>query len=84
MEILHITPSSGGYEVVTLLANNIAKNNHLAAIMKSDGKIYWTGGFLINKTPLITKILDGIPKWEQYQFIKDFKSDPFVQMYLEE
>ena len=83
MKILHITPATGGYEEVTLLANQINKTNHLAAIEK-DGVQYMTGGFLINDTPQIRATLDSIPKENQYEFIKEFKMDPFVKFYLEE
>ena len=64
MKILHITPATGGYEEVTLLANQINKTNHLAAIEK-DGVQYMTGGFLINDTPQIRATLDSIPKENQ-------------------
>jgi hypothetical protein len=75
MKILHITPSSNGYEEVELLANRISRTNSLAAIRKN-GEVYYTGGFLINDTPSIRKMLDNIPRNEQYAFIKDFKMDP--------
>jgi hypothetical protein len=83
MNILHITPSSDGYEEVELVANQISRTNNLAAIEK-DGVQYMTGGFLINDTPRIRKILDAIPKEEQYEFVKDFKMDPFVKFFSEE
>ena len=83
MNILHITPSSVGYEEVKLVANQISRTNNLAAIEK-DGVQYMTGGFLINDTPRIRKILDAIPKEEQYDFVKEFKMDPFVKFYSEE
>lgn len=83
MRILHITPSTGGYEEVTLLANAFNKKNSLAAIEK-DGKTFMTGGFLLNDTPGIRKILDSIPKEQQYNFVKEFKMDPFVKFYFEE
>jgi len=75
MKILHITPSSNGYEEVELLANRISKNNSLAAIRKND-QVYYTGGFLINDTPAIRVVLDKVPKEYQYQFVKEFKMDP--------
>lgn len=83
MKILHITPSSNGYEEVELVANQINRTNHLAAITKN-GVEYMTGGFLINDTPKIRQILDAIPGEEQYDFVKEFKMDPFVKFYLEE
>jgi hypothetical protein len=83
MKILHITPKSDGYEEVELIANSINRKNNLAAIVK-DGIEYMTGGFLINDTPRIRQILDAIPRDEQYNFVKEFKMDPFVKFYLEE
>jgi hypothetical protein len=83
MNILHITPSSVGYEEVKLVANQISRTNNLAAIEK-DGVQYMTGGFLINDTPRIRQILDSIPKEQQYEFVKEFKMDPFVKFYSEE
>jgi len=81
MKILHITPSSNGYEEVTLLANQIDRTNSLSAIEK-DGETYYTGGFILNDTPQIRAILDSIPDSEQYEFVKSFKMDPFVKFYL--
>jgi len=43
-----------------------------------------TGGFLLNDTPTIRNILDSIPKEEQYDFVKEFKMDPFVKFYYNE
>lgn len=83
MNILHITPSTDGYEEVDLLANAMSKTNNLAAISK-DKITYMTGGFLINDTPKIREILDNIPKSEQYNFVKEFKMDPFEKFYFEE
>jgi hypothetical protein len=83
MKILHITPSTNGYEEVVLLANAINKTNNLAAIEK-DGQQFMTGGFLINDTPKIREILEDIPKSQQYDFVKEFKMNPFVKFYLED
>lgn len=80
MEVLHVTPSSNGYEIVTLLANAVHRNNTLAMIEKN-GELFMTGGFLINNTPEIRAILDALPKEKHYEFVKSFKSDPFVKMY---
>lgn len=82
MEILHITPATNGYEVVTLLANAINKRNSMAMIERNGEKFY-TGGFLINDTPEIRSVLDSIPKEKQFEFIKSFKIDPFVKFYYE-
>lgn len=82
MKVLHITPSSDGYEEVTLLANRVSKNNQLKLI-KKDGVEYMTGGFILNSTPAIRDVLDRIPKEAQYEFVKQFKVDPFVKFYHE-
>lgn len=83
MKILHITPSSNGYEEVELIANRFNKTNSLAVI-KINGKEHFTGGFLINDTPEIRQLLDSIDKDKQYDFVKSFKMDPFVKFYYEE
>jgi len=83
MKILHITPDGNGYEEVELIANQIDRTNNLAAITKG-GEMFMTGGFLINDTPRNRKVLDAIPKEEQYDFVKEFKMDPFVKFYLED
>ena len=83
MKILHITPSSNGYEEVELLANRVSRKNQLALIFK-DGQQFMTGGFLIKDTPQIRTILDAIPKENQYQFVSDFKVDPFAKFYQNE
>lgn len=83
MQILHITPASKGYEVVTLIANRIAENNHLALIEK-DGEKFMTGGILIEDTPRTRKVLDSFPRHEQYQVAFDFKVSPFAKMYASE
>ena len=83
MKILHITPSTKGYEEVTLLANRISKTNGFSAIEK-DGEQFMTGGFLINDTPQIRAVLDSMPRDKQYEFVKEFKMDPFVRFYLED
>jgi hypothetical protein len=83
MKILHITPASIGYEEVTLLANAVNRTNGLAVIEK-DGVLYYTGGFLIKDTPEIRKVLDALSPEKQYEFIRDFKSLPFVRFYYEE
>ena len=83
MKIIHITPSTDGYEEVTLLANRISRKNGFAAIEKN-GEEFMTGGYLINDTVEIRAVLDAIPKEKQYDFIKDFRTKPFVKFYLEE
>ena len=80
MKILHIAQNSNGYEEVILLANKYSRKNSMAVIER-DGKTLFTGGFLINDTPDIRKVLDSIDKSKQYEFIKDFKQNPFVKFY---
>jgi len=80
MKILHITPNSNGYEEVNLLANKYSHKNSMAVIEKN-GKTLFTGGFIINDTPEIRKVLDSIDKEKQYDFVKDFKQNPFVKFY---
>jgi len=84
MKILHITPSSDGYEKVFLIANRISKTNHLALIEDKEGQQKMTGGFLLEDTELIRGTLDLIPKDKQYEFVKSFKVNPFVKFYAEE
>lgn len=83
MKILHITPSSNGYEEVILLANRISKTNGLALIEKN-GKKFMTGGILLQDLPIIRSVLDTIPKDQQYKFVCDFKTDPFALLYATE
>lgn len=85
MKILHITPGSGGYQEVELLANRMNPTNHNMSVIKlPNGEIYFTGGFLINDTKEIREVLDRIPKDKQFEFVKSFKMDPFVKMYYRE
>ncbi len=82
MKILHITPSTNGYEEAILISNAIDKTNNLILIEK-DGKKFMTGGFIINDTSQIRNILDEIPKKDQFDFVKSFKMDPFVKFYAD-
>lgn len=84
MKILHITPSSNGYEEVELLANHYSETNQLAVIKLPNGDLNMTGGYLLNDTPEIRKILDGIEKSKQYAFVKAFKETPFEKSYFED
>jgi hypothetical protein len=81
MNVLHITPSTDGYEVVKLLANRHSRTNSFAVIELANGEKHVTGGLLINDTPMIREILDSIPKDKQYEFVKMFKVTPFVNFY---
>ncbi len=81
MKILHITPTSNGYEEVTLIANSVSRNNSFRVIEK-DGQQYYTGGFIIQDTHLVRAILDVIPKEDQYDAMMQLRIEPFVQFYL--
>ncbi len=83
MKILHITPSSNGYEEVELVANRISRKNGLVLIRR-DGIEFMTGGYLMHDNPVTRKALDQIPKNEQYEFMIFFRSEPFVKDYHEE
>lgn len=83
MKILHITPSTDGYEEVELIANAVSRKNHLSVIEKG-GEIFHTGGFLINDTEEIRNVLDSIPRNDQFEFVKSFKMNPFAKFYFEE
>lgn len=83
MKVLHITPSTDGYEEVTLVANRINKKNHLAAI-DVGGEVHMTGGFIIQDNPDNRRILDSIPNDKMYEVVKGFMMEPFVKSYLEE
>jgi hypothetical protein len=82
MKILHLTPSSEGYEEVTLLANRYSKTNQLAVI-EQDGEKFLTGGLLIEDTPQIRDLLDRIDKEKQYEFFLSLRQKPFVKDYYE-
>ena len=83
MKVLHISPSSNGYENATLIANRVNSTNHLSVI-EINNEQFMTGGFIISDTPEIRKVLDSIDKDKQYDFVKDFKIEPFVKSYYEE
>jgi hypothetical protein len=82
MNVIHITPNTDGYEIVELIANNVNKTNSLAVI-KKDGTLYYTGGIILNDDPIVRKILDPLPKNEQYAVASMFKYTPFVKAYYE-
>lgn len=83
MKILHISSESNGYEEVELLANRVSRTNALAVIRKGQ-KVCLSGGFLLEDTPEIRKVLDLIPKPEQIKFVKMFKETPFAKPYYDE
>ena len=83
MEVLHITPSTNGYEIVELIANKYNSKISLSVINTNEG-IRMTGGFILENTHIIRSVLDSIPKKEQYNFIKSFRNIPFVKEYYEE
>lgn len=83
MNILHITPSSNGYEEVKLLANRINRTNGLALIEKN-GEKFMTGGLLVEDTPETREVLDSLPKENQYKYVLMFRQEPFEKAYWEE
>ena len=73
MKVIHIAENTDGYEIVTLLANKVSRKNSLSLIQTPyNGVISMTGGFILNDTKRIRKILDAIPKENQYGFVKEF------------
>jgi len=84
LKVLHITDDGSGYEVVYLIANRVNRTNHFSVIETIEGERLLSGGMIITDTLFIREILDKIPKEDQYEFVKEFKIDPFVRPYLEE
>lgn len=82
MKVIHITPSTDGYEVVDLVANKVSPRNRLAVI-KKDGTLYYTGGIILSDDPIVRKVLDPLPKNDQYAVASMFKYTPFVKEYYE-
>ena len=82
MNVIHITPSTDGYEIVELIANKVNKRNQLAVI-KKNGTLYYTGGIIIEDNPLVRKVLDSLDREQQYSFVLQFKITPFVKAYYE-
>lgn len=84
MKVLHITPSTDGYEEVTLLANNVSKNNSLQVIDRN-GEIFMTGGIILGDSVEIRSILDSFPKNKHYDIAYSFRQTPYVkEMYYEQ
>lgn len=83
MEVIHITPSTDGYEIVTLLANKISPKNGLSLIEK-DGEQFMTGGLIFSNTSNIRGILDNIPKNLHYKIMLELKITPWVRSYASE
>lgn len=83
MKILHITPSSNGYEEVELIANRYSKNNHMAVI-KKEGEEHFTGGFIVEDNFINRTWLDKVTRDKQYDFIKSLRQEPFTKAYYKE
>lgn len=81
MKVIHIAQNTDGYEIVTLIANRISRTIHLSLIEKENGEKHMTGGFILNDTPEMRAVLDGVAKSEQYNFVMSFKIEPFVKSY---
>ena len=61
MKVLHLTPKTNGYEVVTLIADKVNEHNHLSVI-ESDGLLNYTGGLILVDNVHNRQLLDSIPK----------------------
>jgi hypothetical protein len=83
MKVLHITPSSDGYEKVDLIANRVNKKNHLAVI-KKNGEIFYTGGIIFPDNPLMRELFNNYPQKDHYKIASMLKNDPFEKAYYEE
>jgi len=81
MKVIHIRNNNLGYEIVKLIANSVSRKNKHKVIEKN-GNAYFTKGFILANTESIKKILDSLEKTEQYNFVKTFREEPFVSMYL--
>jgi hypothetical protein len=79
IRVLHITPSSNGYEEVWLLANRVTRRNHLAVIEDDKGEVSYTGGIILDLK--VKPVLDMLEGEEQYEFIQGFRKTPFVKDY---
>lgn len=78
MKILHLTPTTNGYEEGELIANRISEKNQLALIRVAEGK-RMTGGLIIEDTEQNRRVLDSIHKNEQYKFVLSMKQVPWVK-----
>lgn len=83
MNVLHVSQSSNGYELVELVANRISRNNSMKLI-RVDEMEFMTGGFILNDTKVIRNFLDSHPKESHYELVKEIKVDPFVKLYADE
>ena len=80
MKVLHIPQSLNGYEVVTLIAEQVSEKNRLAVITKEgDDTVYMTGGFLLMDTPKVRKTLDAIPKKDLWHTLYELRQRPWCK-----
>jgi hypothetical protein len=77
MKVLHITPTTDGYEEVTLLKSRISKTNGFALIEK-DGEQFMTGGFLLVDNIVNRTALKRVIKELHYSFIQSLREVPYV------
>jgi len=89
LRALHIPQCNNdgkGYEVVTIIANQVSETNRMTVIKKDgDDKVYITGGFLIEDNPDNRKVLDMIEPDRQWKFLWNFRKEVYVkQKYYEE
>lgn len=74
---IHVASNNDGYEVVELLANRVNVKNTLSVI-KKDGEIFMTGGFIFENNDEIKKLFDTKPIEQHYEFAKLLRSVPFA------
>lgn len=83
MKVLHLTPSSNGYEEVTLLANRYSRTNSMAVIEK-DGEQFLSGGFIIENNDMNREFLDSIAIEKQYAYMSSLRQKPYVKSFFTE
>jgi len=85
MQVLHITPSTKGYEVVKLLANQVDRRNSFSVIERPNGDIHMTGGLIFEDTQLIRSFFESVAPDMVYELAQSLRIQPYVKMfYMEE
>lgn len=89
LRVIHLTQNNNdgkGYEIVTLIANQVSEKNRLSVIKKDgDDKVYMTGGFILEDNPENRAALDVIPADKQWKFLWNIRKNVYVkQKYYEE
>ncbi len=78
MKILHLTPSTNGYEEAVLLRSHYSENNQMALI-EVNGEQFITGGFLLIDNGFNRTLLDDTPPDFQYDLIRSLREKPYVK-----